>query len=103
FDGIGGGAVNGAVPGIAAAPFLSNNNGLLFGDPSNGADTTPYISTGIGQIPLIMPEQVMYVGLLWGSVDLYNTLQLFDGATLVGTISGANVAADANGNQGAVG
>src|SRR5882724_13155500 len=38
FDGIRGGAVNGAVPGIAAAPFLSNDNGLLFGDPSNGAD-----------------------------------------------------------------
>jgi hypothetical protein len=93
----------GAAPGINAAPFLSNNNGVSFGDPSNGADATRYITTGIGQLTLTMPEQVMYVGLLWGSVDAYNTLQLFDGPTLAGTISGADVAANADGNQGAAG
>ena len=41
-----------------------------------------------------------FVGLLWGSVGAYNTLQLFNGATLVDTIGGAQVTAVANGDQG---
>jgi hypothetical protein len=38
--------------------------------------------------------------LLWGSVDLYNTLQFFSGNTLVGTIAGGAINATATGDQG---
>src|SRR6266511_1451173 len=31
---------------INAAPFLSNNDGVPFGDPTNGQDTMPYITSG---------------------------------------------------------
>ena len=83
-----------------AAPFLSNNNGVPFGDPTNGPDATTYLTTGLGSVTLSLPEHEKYLGLLWGSVDGYNTLDLYDGATLVGSITGSEVTAGANGDQG---
>jgi hypothetical protein len=96
-------AVQGALAGRYAAPFLSGGNGTLFGDPANGPDTTTYLSTGIGTITLTLPGPEKYFGLLWGSVDGYNSLELFNGASLVGTVTGTDVTAGANGNQGASG
>jgi hypothetical protein len=96
-------AVQGSVSGVYAAPFLSNGNGTLFGDPNNGPDTTTFLTTGTGSVTLSMPGQEMYVGLLWGSVDNYNTLSLYNGSTLVGTVTGTDVTASANGDQGASG
>jgi hypothetical protein len=97
-------AVQGAAIGLYAAPFLSNSNGTLFGDATVfGADTTTYLSSGIGSVTLNLPSPQMYMGLLWGSVDLYNTLQFYSGATLVGTLTGGNINAFANGDQGALG
>ncbi len=98
-----GAVVQGAASGFYAAPFLSGGNGALFGDPANGTDTTRYLSTGIGTITLTLPGMEKYFGLLWGSVDGYNSLQLFDGASLVGTVTGTDVTASANGDQGAAG
>jgi hypothetical protein len=95
--------VNGSSANYYAAPYLSNGNGALFGDPSNGPDTTNYISTGVGSVTLTLPGLEQYVGLLWGSVDTYNTLSLYNGSTLVGTITGSDVDTAANGNQGASG
>ena len=96
-----------AVQGTAddsAQPYLSNGNGTLFGDPNNGPDATTYLSTGpTGSVILTLPGPEMYLGLLWGSVDSYNTLSFYDGSTLVGTITGDEVTAFANGNQGASG
>lgn len=84
-----------------AAPYLSNNNGALFGD-ANGADTSNYLSAGIGQVILdfssLGPQQ--YLGLLWGSVDAYNTLDFYNGNTLVGSIVGTDFWPGANGDQG---
>jgi hypothetical protein len=37
---------------------------------------------------------------LWGSVDDYNTLSFYNGANLVGSITGADVGPNTNGNQG---
>lgn len=96
-------AVQGAASGLYAAPFLSGGNGALFGNPGNGADTTTYLSTGIGSIKLSLPGLEKYFGLLWGSVDSYNSLQLYSGALLVGTVTGTDVTASANGDQGALG
>lgn len=40
-----------------------------------------------------------YIGLWWGSVDEYNTLQLFYNRSLVATVNGLDVNNPANGNQ----
>jgi hypothetical protein len=84
-----------------APPFISNSDGTLFGDPTvSGADGTTYITSGIGSATLMLPALESYFGLLWGSVDLYNTLRFYNGSTLVGTATGSDVTAGANGNQG---
>jgi hypothetical protein len=93
-------AVQGSLANYYAAPYLSNNNGTLFGDPANGPDTTTYLTTGLGTVTLSLPENAEYLGLLWGSVDSYNTLSLYENSTLVGSIAGTMVTADANGDQG---
>lgn len=92
--------VTGSASGVYAAPYLSNNNGVLFGDASNGPDATSYVTSGIGSAKFMFPAFEHYVGLLWGSVDSYNTLSFYDGATLVGTMTGTDVTAAANGDQG---
>lgn len=93
-------AVQGSSSGVYAAPYLSNANGSLFGDPSNGPDTTTYLTTGIGTATLTFPGNEQYMGLLWGSVDSYNTLSFYAGTMLIGLITGSNVTSLANGNQG---
>jgi len=93
-------AVQGSVGGQYAAPYLSNGNGTKFGDPSTGGDGTTYLTTGLGDVTLSMPGPEKYFGLLWGSVDAYNTLSFYDRATLVGSITGTAVTAGANGDQG---
>lgn len=95
--------VNGSKPGYYAAPYLSNGNGTLFGDTTNGPDTTNYLTTGLGTVTVALPGEEKYVGLLWGSVDTYNTLTLYNNSTLVGTVTGSDVTANANGDQGADG
>ena len=42
----------------------------------------------------------LYFGLLWGSVDNYNTLSFYNGSTLIGTITGADITPTATGDQG---
>jgi hypothetical protein len=96
-------AVQGSQSGVYAAPYLSNGNGTLFGDPNNGADATTYLTTGVGSVILTMPGQEKYVGLLWGSVDTYNTLSLYNGSTLVGSATGTNVTSNPSGDQGVLG
>lgn len=95
--------VQGAQSGLYAAPFLSNNNGALFGTIGNGADPTRYLSTGIGSVTLLLPGDMQYFGLLWGSVDNYNSLEFWDGAVMVGNLTGTDIWAGANGDQGASG
>ncbi len=93
-------AVQGSLSGVYAAPYLSNGNGTLFGDSNDGPDATTYLSTGIGSVTLTLPGPEMYVGLLWGSVDTYNTLSFYNGSTLVGTVTGSDVTSNADGDQG---
>ncbi|WP_426960166.1 PEP-CTERM sorting domain-containing protein [Muricoccus radiodurans] len=101
-------AVQGASNGFYAAPFISNSNGLPFGDNTvSGADGTTYITSGstaggVGsaKVELVFTTLQQYFGLLWGSVDAYNRLEFFDGATSVGVLTGADVTAAANGDQG---
>jgi hypothetical protein len=93
-----------------AAPFLSGGNGTGFGpggsDQANGQDATKYLTSGStgssagAEMALILPFAAKYFGLLWGSIDDYNTLQFFSGNTLVGTLTGSDVTATPDGNQG---
>ena len=107
------GFVTGNSGGRYAAPFLSGNNGAGFGanggNQANGQDTTRYLTTGsTGErggagISISFTQDQQYLGLLWGSVDAYNILRFYDGATLIGTLTGSSVTPQATGNQGANG
>lgn len=95
--------VQGAASGLYAAPFISGSNGAGFGGQAPGADTTRYLSTGIGSIAFDFTSNQTYFGLLWGSVDNYNTLSFYNGANLVGSFTGSQVWAAADGDQGTQG
>lgn len=92
------------VSGQYAAPFISGDNGAPFGNSqADGKDVTQYLVTGIGDVTLQLGGYNQYFGLLWGSVDSYNTLSFYDGGTLLFNFTGLDVDSLANGNQGAAG
>jgi hypothetical protein len=105
FSGTGAGAVTlPDAPGLYAAPFISGSNGAQFGDLQvNGPDQTQYLTTGIGQVTIQLAEGHEYFGLLWGSVDNYNSLSFYSGDTLLFSFTGLDVDVMANGDQGANG
>lgn len=99
-----------------AAPWLSGLNGTGFGSPVQalGQDQTSYLTSGIsgyaggnppggGLVRLSFSTPMKYFGLLWGSVDTYNTLNFYDAGGLVYSITGTAVIANANGDQGQFG
>ena len=102
-------AVQGAASGLYAPPVLSNNNGTLFGNPENGTDATTYLTSGStgtfsnAGVSLLFPTPERYMGLLWGSVDKFNTLTFYSGAELVAQFTGNDVTTAASGDQGANG
>ena len=99
-------AVQGSASDLYAAPWVSGLNGVGFGNVANAADTTPYATTAStgSAVEILLPNNgglgYDYFGLLWGSVDSYNTLSFYNGANLVGSLTGSNVTASPNGNQG---
>jgi hypothetical protein len=103
-------AVQGSASGVYAAPFLSGGNGTGFGpggsNEADGVNATTDLTSGstgsvaAAQVELVLPFTATYFGILWGSVDSYNTLFFYDGATLVGSVTGSAVTASPNGNQG---
>ncbi len=105
IDGVGlsfsgdGKLVQGNLFGKYAAPFISNDNGALFGASANAQDTQPYLSTGFGSVTMALPGEEQYFGLLWGSVDKFNALSFYNGGTLVGTLSGSDIMTNPNGNE----
>lgn len=109
----GAGAVAGSLPNVYAAPFLSGSNGNGFGpggtNQALGADATTFLSTaaalngGFGAVELLLPVASSYLGLLWGSIGVDDTLELFDGLTLVGSLRGSQVTANPDGNTGVSG
>jgi PEP-CTERM motif len=99
--------------GTNAAPVLSGSNGNGFGSPNqpNGTDTTAYLTTGTGSVTMTFSSNQMYFGLLWGSVDTYNTLTFYENGVAIGGggdgvsfLTGTDVlGSGADGNQGAGG
>lgn len=95
--------VTGSVSGQYAAPYLSGSNSLLFNPPGlpNGPDPTKYLTTGRGSVEIVFNDGPQkYLGLLWGSIDTYNSLDFYNGNTLLGTITGSSVLGSPNGDQG---
>jgi VCBS repeat-containing protein len=86
------GVVNGSYSSVTAAPFI----GPGIADPTN------YLSVGAGAKETITFEtQKNAFGLYWGSVDSFNTIDFYNGATLVAHYTGADISPlFANGNQG---
>jgi hypothetical protein len=101
-------ALAAAIQNVAAAPWLTPANGVGFGvgggDQADGVDATTFLTTGTGvgrAILTFAPSK--YFGLLWGSIDSYNSLDFYNGDTLIGTVTGSDVTSTPNGNQGAQG
>lgn len=102
--------VIGASSSLYAPPDLSGGNGAGFGQPSgnqaNGVDLTQYITSGstgsfgTAQATLFLPAVEKYFGLLWGSVDAFNTLTFSNGGVFQFAVTGTDVNALANGDQG---
>ena len=87
------GIVNGSSS-VTAAPFVG---------PSPGhQDTTNYLSIGgNGTETITFASEKNAFGLYWGSLDSYNTIKFYDGATLVASYTGADISPlFPNGNQG---
>jgi hypothetical protein len=106
-------AVQGTSEPLFAAPWLSGGNGNGFGplgsNQTDGQDATTYLTSGLstdanhGQAILTFSSPQRYIGLLWGSVDSFNTLSLYSGGesgTLVANVTGTQVLASPNGDQG---
>jgi hypothetical protein len=84
------GAVLGSVANVNAAPWVGGSGGA--------ADANVYLTSGSEGGPstgaaatLTFSSPQTYLGLLWGSVDSYNTLSFYNGSTLVATVGGQDV------------
>jgi len=97
--------VTGSASGLYAAPFLSGTNNLYFHPTTPpGADGTQYVTGGAdpdaASAVLTFATGQQYLGILWGSVDDYNVLEFYDAGGLIGVVTGADVVANPNGDQG---
>ena len=103
-------AVTGSVANLYAAPYVNAGQDLsVFGNVAGAADATQYLTTGStgsyagASIAFNFSSPEDYFGLLWGSVDSYNTLTFYNGLAVVGTVTGPDVLNPANGYQGSGG
>jgi hypothetical protein len=84
FTTLGSAIVQGSVPNQNAAPW------------SGGVDTTPYLAVFGDTTETIKLKSGLIgnqFGLFIGSLDNYNTIKFFQGATLVASLTGADIAA----------
>ena len=85
------GIYSGNVTGVTAAPYTAT-----------GPMTTNYFAAEPkGSITISYAANQQYFGMMWGSVDTYNTLSFYSGNTLVEQLGGKAVTAIPNGAQGA--
>ncbi len=81
--------VTGSVSGHYASPYGITDTYL----------TVPY-NYSAGAVALTTPGNYNYFGLYWGSLDLYNSIHFYDGASLIGSFNGADIfSLMANGGQ----
>ena len=83
--------VSGSLSGKYAQPVGATDDYLTVPDPDGG-------SSGAARLFLSGPAN--YFGLLWGSIDAYNTIAFYSGGALVQSFTGTDiVGSNANGNQ----
>jgi len=88
------GIINESIPGVGVAVFVGPLPGSL--------DATNYLSISAGGVETItFASEKNAFGLYWGSVDPFNSIKFYDGATLVASYTGADVIPLLSGNQGA--
>lgn len=96
-DGSGLGTVSGSLGGQYAAPYITD------GPIGPAADPTPYYNVyGGGLMSMnVNGAAYDYFGLLWGSIDDYNTLAFYLDSVLVTSFTGSDITTPgvANGNQ----
>ena len=93
FDNWSGGVFTNSVGGVRAQP-LGSTGGYASVGPTDG---TP------GDFSLASFDKVASISFIWGSVDTYNTLDIFDADdNLLASFSGSDVFNPANGDQGNV-
>ncbi|MCX6967431.1 MAG: hypothetical protein NTZ46_06545 [Verrucomicrobia bacterium] len=97
-------SANNAFLNSGAPPYYSGATAAFFGEtPNNGPDATRYLAlNGGGSATFNFATPQNYFGLLWGSVDSYNSLTFYDAANNnLGTVTGSNFAESVSmGNQG---
>jgi len=102
-----------SLQGGAETISFTGSSGIYSGNTS-GVAAAPYTATGPDKLNYLAAEpksavsisfasQQQYFGVLWGSVDSYNSLTFYNNNTVVATLTGNQIAANANGNQTAVG
>lgn len=73
----------GSTGGVAAAPFAATPAGEYY-------LSVPEHVAGLNSATLMLGASYSYFGLFWGSIDNYNFLEFYDGATLIETFNGAD-------------
>jgi hypothetical protein len=89
----GGNIVTGSLPGLAAAPSLTNTSAYLAVPSTSQPDAWGTVAIDFAG------SEFNYFGMFWGSIDAYNTISFYDGSTLLWAGSGASIADPANGCQ----
>ena len=84
-------------PGIGIATV--DNPGQHVFPFSVDTGTYAYVSAGESPVTLQLTGDMTYFGMLWGTVDSYNTISFYDGATLVGSFTGTDVLPGADGSS----
>lgn len=88
----------GTTPSVSAAPITGETAGP---NPTAIADSGAYLSAESGApITLSFSKPQDFFGLLWGSIDTYNTLTFFDKGVAVETLTGSDITANPDGFEG---
>lgn len=87
------GIYNGTTSGVAAAPYT----------PTGPQTSNYFAAEPNGTVSINYAASQQYFGILWGSVDTYNTLTFYNGSHEVGQLTGSAITANARGSQGANG
>lgn len=98
FDELALGSSNGTygLTGITSSLILSNAAQIYQGTSGNAAtpylDTSKYVGIGTnGLATFTFAQPTNYFAMQWGSVDSYNTLTFYNGATEIGTFNGQQI------------
>jgi hypothetical protein len=89
--------VTGANYGVAYyPPYFSGSTAAFFGEsPTSGFDNSQYVAVEFGDsasATLSFPTPQKYLGLLWGSVGVSDSLTFYDSANnVIGTVLGTDV------------